>query len=128
MEAEDGYDRPVQRGGSNFSGGQRQRLCIARSLLKNPKILILDDSTSALDTQTEANIIKELNKTRPDMTRIIISQRIKSIKDSDYILVIDKGEILDIGSHEELIKTSPIYREISETQSEGGDFDEPKKD
>ncbi len=128
MEAEDGYDRPVQRGGSNFSGGQRQRLCIARSLLKDPKILILDDSTSALDTQTEANIIKELNKTRPDMTRIIISQRIKSIKDSDYILVMDKGEIIDIGSHEDLIKTSPIYREISQTQSEGGDFDEPKKD
>lgn len=126
MESADGYSRRVERGGSNFSGGQKQRLCIARSLLKDPAILILDDSTSALDTQTESNIIKMLNQTRPDMTRITISQRIKSIKDSDYILVMDKGEIVDIGSHEELLNTSSIYREISQTQSEGGDFDEPK--
>ncbi|WP_138160629.1 ABC transporter ATP-binding protein [Peptoniphilus catoniae] len=126
MENKEAYDTHVERGGTNFSGGQRQRLCIARALLKNPKILILDDSTSALDTQTEGNIIKALNKDRPDMTRIIISQRIKSIKDCDYIIVMDKGEIVDIGSHDELLRISAIYKDINETQREGGDFDEQK--
>ncbi|CDZ74249.1 ABC transporter, permease/ATP-binding protein [Peptoniphilus sp. ING2-D1G] len=123
MESEEGYDRKVERGGTNFSGGQRQRLCIARALLKDPKILILDDSMSALDTQTENNITTELSKSRPDMTTIIISQRIKSIKNTDYILVMDKGKIVDKGTHEELLLSSEMYREISETQSEKGDFD-----
>ena len=123
IDPEKDLDMMVQRGGTNFSGGQRQRISIARSLLKNPKILIMDDSTSALDNKTEEKIIESLNNLRPDMTKILISQKIKSIKNTDYTLVIDRGEIESIGKHAELIEKSPIYREINETQESDGDFD-----
>lgn len=124
MDEVDGYDSPVSRGGTNFSGGQKQRLCIARALLKKPKILILDDSTSALDNRTEQNLVRELNDKLPSMTRITISQRINSLKNCDYIIVMDKGQINGMGTHNELIETNEIYREIALTQLEGGDFDE----
>ena len=123
IDPEKDLDMMVQRGGTNFSGGQRQRISIARSLLKNPKILIMDDSTSALDNKTEEKIIESLNNLRPDMTKILISQKIKSLKNTDYTLVIDRGEIESIGKHAELIEKSPIYREINETQESDGDFD-----
>lgn len=123
INPEKDLDMKVQRGGTNFSGGQKQRISIARSILKNPKILIMDDSTSALDNKTEEKIIKSLNKLRPDMTKILISQKIKSLKNTDYIIVMDKGEIESIGTHKELIAKSPIYREINETQESDGDFD-----
>ena len=123
IDIEKDLDMMVQRGGTNFSGGQRQRISIARSLLKNPKILIMDDSTSALDNKTEEKIIESLNKLRPDMTKILISQKIKSLKNTDYTLVIDNGEIESIGKHAELIEKSPIYKEINETQESDGDFD-----
>lgn len=123
IDVEKDLDMMVQRGGANFSGGQRQRISIARSLLKNPKILIMDDSTSALDNKTEEKIIASLNNLRPDMTKILISQKIKSLKNTDYTLVMDLGEIESIGKHAELIEKSPIYREINETQESDGDFD-----
>lgn len=123
IDVEKDLDMMVQRGGTNFSGGQRQRISIARSLLKNPKILIMDDSTSALDNKTEEKIIESLNKLKPDMTKILISQKIKSLKNTDYTLVMDLGEIESIGKHAELIEKSPIYREINETQESDGDFD-----
>ena len=123
IDVEKDLDMMVQRGGANFSGGQRQRISLARSLLKNPKILIMDDSTSALDNKTEEKIIESLNKLRPDMTKILISQKIKSLKNTDYTLVMDLGEIESIGKHAELIEKSPIYREINETQESDGDFD-----
>ena len=123
IDVEKDLDMAVQRAGTNFSGGQKQRISIARSLLKNPKILIMDDSTSALDNKTEEKIIESLNKLRPDMTKILISQKIKSLKNTDYTLVIDGGEIESIGKHAELIEKSPIYREINETQESDGDFD-----
>ena len=123
IDPEKDLDMEVQRGGTNFSGGQRQRISIARSILKDPKILIMDDSTSALDNKTEEKIIDSLNKLRPDMTKILISQKIKSLKNTDYTVVLDVGEIESIGTHEELIKKSPIYREINETQESDGDFD-----
>lgn len=123
IDPEKDLDMKVQRGGTNFSGGQRQRISIARSILKNPKILIMDDSTSALDNKTEEKIISSLNKLRPDMTKILISQKIKSLKNTDYTLVLDLGEIESIGRHEELIEKSPIYMEINETQESDGDFD-----
>lgn len=123
IDPEKDLDMKVQRGGTNFSGGQKQRISIARSILKNPKILIMDDSTSALDNKTEEKIIKSLNKLRPDMTKILISQKIKSLKNTDYIIVMDKGEIESIGTHKELIAKSSIYREINETQESDGDFD-----
>ena len=123
IDPEKDLDMMVQRGGTNFSGGQRQRISIARSLLKNPKILIMDDSTSALDNKTEEKIIESLNNLRPDMTKILISQKIKSLKNTDYTLVLDLGEIESIGRHEELIEKSPIYKEINETQESDGDFD-----
>lgn len=123
IDPEKDLDMKVQRGGTNFSGGQKQRISIARSILKNPKILIMDDSTSALDNKIEEKIIKSLNKLRPDMTKILISQKIKSLKNTDYIIVMDKGEIESIGTHKELIAKSPIYREINETQESDGDFD-----
>ena len=123
IDVEKDLDMMVQRGGTNFSGGQRQRISLARSLLKNPKILIMDDSTSALDNKTEEKIIASLNNFRPDMTKILISQKIKSLKNTDYTLVMDLGEIESIGKHAELIEKSPIYREINETQESDGDFD-----
>lgn len=123
IDVEKDLDMAVQRAGTNFSGGQKQRISIARSLLKNPKILIMDDSTSALDNKTEEKIIESLNKLRPDMTKILISQKIKSLKNTDYTLVMDAGEIESIGTHEDLIANSPIYKEINETQESDGDFD-----
>lgn len=120
----DKYDTYIERGGSNVSGGQRQRLCIARALLKKPKILILDDSTSAVDTKTDALIRQAFLEKIPNTTRIIISQRISSIQDADQILVLDNGKVSAIGTHETLLKTSPQYRETYLAQQKGGDFDE----
>lgn len=119
-----GLDAEVQRGGTNFSGGQKQRLCIARAILKNPKILIMDDSTSALDNTTEKNIINSLNKLMPSMTKILISQRVNSLINCDYIIVLNKGHIENIGTHEELLNNSTVYREIFNSQQKTGDFDE----
>ncbi|MBC5660446.1 ABC transporter ATP-binding protein [Anaerosacchariphilus sp. NSJ-68] len=122
----DKYDTWIEQGGSNVSGGQKQRLCIARALLKKPKILILDDSTSAVDTHTDAMIRKAFREEIPDTTKLIIAQRISSVQDSDKIIVLDDGEINGIGTHEELLKTNAIYREVYESQqkptdNEGGD-------
>ena len=119
-----GYDSPIEQGGTNVSGGQRQRLCIARALLKSPKILILDDSTSAVDTHTDALIRASFKTEIPNVTKFIVSQRVLSIKDADLILVFDKGQIVGMGKNDELIKTCPIYKELHETQLGGGDFDE----
>ena len=112
---DDGLNHEVKEGGINFSGGQRQRLCIGRALLKNPEILILDDSTSALDLLTDKNIRKNIASLK-EMTKIIVSQRISTIQNADYILVLDGGQVVGQGKHEELLKSSPIYREIYETQ------------
>ena len=117
------YDAPVEQGGTNFSGGQRQRLCIARALLKQPKILILDDSTSAVDTRTDASIRHAFQTEIPDVTKLIVAQRVLSIKDCDLILVLDKGEIVESGSHKELMALNGIYRETYDSQQKGGDFD-----
>ncbi len=119
-----GYNTRIEQGGTNVSGGQRQRLCIARALLKKPKILILDDSTSAVDTATDASIRKAFREKIPDTTKFIISQRISGVKDADRILVLDEGTISGFGTHEELLKTNEIYRSVAEAQAEsGGDFD-----
>lgn len=117
------FDSPVEQGGTNFSGGQRQRLCIARALLKKPKILILDDSTSAVDTYTDSKIRHAFKTEIPEVTKFIVAQRILSIKDCDIILVLDDGKILAQGTNEELMKSCEVYREIYETQLGGGDFD-----
>ncbi len=125
----DGYHTYIEQGGSNVSGGQKQRLCIARALLKKPKILILDDSTSAVDTATEARIRRAFREEIPDTTKLIISQRISSVQDADRILVMDEGRVDGFGMHEELLASNEIYREVYETQmSGGGDFDERKGD
>ena len=117
----DGYDTHIEQGGSNVSGGQKQRLCIARALLKKPKILILDDSTSAVDTRTDYLIRKAFREDIPDITKLIISQRISSIEDADRIVVLDDGKINGIGTHTELLKTNEIYQEVYRTQVKGGD-------
>ena len=117
----DGYDTYIEQGGSNVSGGQRQRLCIARALLKKPKILILDDSTSAVDTKTDYLIRKAFREDIPEITKLIISQRISSTQDADRIIVMYDGKIDGIGTHEELLKTNQIYKEVYETQVKGGD-------
>ena len=117
---EDGYDTFIEQGGTNVSGGQKQRLCIARALLKKPKILILDDSTSAVDTKTDAKIRAAFKSYIPDTTKIIIAQRISSVQDSDMIIVMDNGHISDMGTHDELLKKSEIYREVYVQQTEGG--------
>lgn len=115
----DKYETYIEQGGTNVSGGQKQRICIARALLSNPKVLILDDSTSAVDTKTDSHIRKELLSSMPNTTKIIIGQRISSISEADKILVMDDGKIVDYGTHEELIKSSSIYREVNESQSKG---------
>ena len=120
----EGYDTYIEQGGTNVSGGQKQRLCIARALLKSPKILILDDSTSAVDTKTDALIRAGFKKYIPEITKIIIAQRISSVEDADLILVMDNGKISARGTHEELLKTSDIYREVYEQQMSGGEDNE----
>lgn len=117
----DKYDTMLDQGGTNVSGGQKQRLCIARALLKKPKILILDDSTSAVDTKTDALIRKAFKEEIPNTTKIIIAQRVSSVEDADMIIVLDDGKINGIGTHEELLKTNAIYREVYESQTKGDD-------
>ena len=120
----DGYDTHIEQGGTNVSGGQRQRLCIARALLKKPKILILDDSTSAVDTATDARIREAFAASAPGLTRLIIAQRIASVQNADRILVLDQGKVNGFGTHEELLAQNEIYREVFESQTGGsGDFD-----
>ncbi|MBR4018398.1 MAG: ABC transporter ATP-binding protein [Clostridia bacterium] len=119
-----GYDSEVEQGGANFSGGQKQRLCIARALLKKPKILILDDSTSAVDTATDASIRSAFRSEMPEVTKLIIAQRISSVQDADRIIVMDNGRIADFGTHDELMERCSIYIEVYESQQKGGDFDE----
>ena len=119
-----GYDTYIEQGGTNVSGGQKQRLCIARALLKKPKILILDDSTSAVDTRTDALIRAGFRAYIPETTKIIIAQRVASVEDADLILVMDNGRIADAGTHEQLMVSSPIYREVYESQTNGGEQDE----
>ena len=117
----EGYDRYIEQGGANVSGGQKQRLCIARALLKKPKILILDDSTSAVDTQTDALIRNAFREELPDITKIIIAQRVASVQDADLILVMDNGRVAAQGTHEELMASNEIYREVYTSQTKGGD-------
>ena len=124
QEFPDKYDTYIEQGGTNVSGGQKQRLCIARALLKKPKILILDDSTSAVDTKTDALIRKAFREEIPDTTKFIIAQRISSIEDADKILVMDGGRIAAMGTHAELLQTCDIYKEIYESQTKGGGDDE----
>lgn len=124
QEFPDKYDTHIEQGGTNVSGGQRQRLCIARALLKKPQILILDDSTSAVDTKTDSLIRKAFKEEIPNTTKIIIAQRIASVQDADKIIVLDNGTVNGIGTHEELLKNNAIYREVYESQVNGGDNDE----
>ncbi|MBA4697885.1 MAG: ABC transporter ATP-binding protein [Ruminococcus sp.] len=120
----DGYDTHIEQGGANVSGGQKQRLCIARALLKRPRILILDDSTSAVDTKTDSMIRKALREEIPETTKIIIAQRISSVQDADKIIVLDDGKIDGFGTHKELLKNNVIYREVYESQQKEGNEDE----
>ena len=120
----DGYDSHIEQGGTNVSGGQKQRLCIARALLKRPKVLILDDSTSAVDTRTDALIRKAFREYIPETTKIIIAQRISSVQDADRIIVMDGGRIDAVGTHEELLKSNKIYQEVYDSQQKGGGDDE----
>ncbi len=117
----DGYDTHIEQGGKNVSGGQKQRLCIARALLKKPKILILDDSTSAVDTATDAQIRKAFAEEIPGTTKLIIAQRVASIQDADLIVILDNGQVVAAGNHQELLKNSQIYREVFESQKKGGE-------
>ena len=120
----EGYDTYIEQGGTNVSGGQKQRLCIARALLKKPKILILDDSTSAVDTKTDAMIRAGFRSYIPETTKIIIAQRVSSVQDADLILVMDNGRVVDKGTHEELLATSEIYSEIYHQQTKGDEASE----
>ena len=122
----DGYNQDLGQGGVNVSGGQKQRLCIARALLKNPKILILDDSTSAVDTATDAKIREGLRNSKPDVTKIIIAQRVSSVSDCDKIIILDNGEINDIGTHEELLERNEIYKDIYSSQQKGSEAELPE--
>ena len=117
----DKYDTWIEQGGTNVSGGQKQRLCIARALLKKPKILILDDSTSAVDTRTDAQIRAGFRSYIPDTTKLIIAQRVASVQDADLIVVLDNGRIADIGTHAELLERCAIYREVHDSQTKGGE-------
>ena len=127
-EFPNGYDTMIVQGGNNVSGGQKQRLCIARALLKKPKILILDDSTSAVDTKTDALIRKAFREEIPDTTKIIIAQRVSSIEDADQIIVLDDGKIVRSGNiRRTCLKTNEIYREVYESQVKGGEEDEISK-
>ena len=117
MSFPDKYNTNIEQGGTNVSGGQKQRLCIARALLKSPKILILDDSTSAVDTKTDAIIRSSFKKYLPDTTKIIIAQRISSVSDADIIIVLDGGHIDGIGSHDELLANNQIYKEVHDIQN-----------
>ena len=119
MARPDGYDSKIEQGGTNVSGGQKQRLCIARALLKKPKILILDDSTSAVDTQTDALIRKAFAEEIPGTTKLIIAQRVASVQDADMIVILDNGTVVDVGDHETLLERSSIYREVFESQRKG---------
>ena len=117
----DGYDTHIEQGGTNVSGGQKQRLCIARALLKKPKVLILDDSTSAVDTRTDASIRQAFREEIPGTTKLIIAQRVASVQDADMILVLDNGMLCAAGTHEELLASCDIYREVYESQKKGDD-------
>ena len=117
----DGYDTHIEQGGTNVSGGQKQRLCIARALLKKPKILILDDSTSAVDTRTDAMIRQAFREEIPGTTKLIIAQRIASVQDADMIVVLDNGMVKDVGTHESLLASSKIYQEVYCSQQKGGE-------
>jgi ATP-binding cassette subfamily B protein len=117
----DGYDTHIEQGGSNVSGGQKQRLCIARAILRKPKILILDDSTSAVDTKTDALIRQAFAEEIPDTTKIIIAQRVASVEHADKILVLEGGKILEMGNHDQLMELGGVYKEIYDAQTKGGD-------
>jgi ATP-binding cassette subfamily B protein len=119
MSFPNGYDTHIEQGGTNVSGGQKQRLCIARALLKNPRVLILDDSTSAVDVKTDALINQAFKNVIPDVTKLIIAQRVSSVKDADKIVILNNGRIDAEGTHEELLRTNAIYREVYESQSKG---------
>jgi ATP-binding cassette subfamily B protein len=121
MDFPNGYDTDLGQGGVNVSGGQKQRICIARALLKKPKIIILDDSTSAVDTATDSSIRKAFRENLSETTTIIIAQRISSVQDADRIIVMDAGKITDIGTHEQLLETSSVYREVYDSQQKGAD-------
>ena len=123
MQFPDQYDTYIEQGGTNVSGGQKQRLCIARALLKKPKILILDDSTSAVDTKTDSLIRKAFKEELPNTTKIIIAQRVSSVEDADKIIVLDNGEINGFGTHKELLESNEIYKDVYESQTKGGNTD-----
>jgi ATP-binding cassette subfamily B protein len=117
----DKYDTFIEQGGTNVSGGQKQRLCIARALLKKPKILILDDSTSAVDTRTDALIRQAFAEEIPGTTKLIIAQRVASVQDADLIIILDNGQVVATGNHDELLQTSAIYQEVYYSQQKGGE-------